>query len=300
MNSDDILDTLPTGLVVLDKSYRIKRWNHWMTVHSGLSREHVLDRSVFNFYPSLNRSSFLRACKTVFTFGNVVYLSQKLHHYLFPFEPEHTKHSPFQFMQQRCTMSPVRGESNTVEHVAITVQDVTEHVVLVRRLRLVNNLDELTGAYNRRYLDERLHEEFDRSRRYERTLSICIIDLDHFKETNDELGHLAGDQALVDICAIVQSELRDIDVLARFGGEEFVCVLPETSQDEARIVAERIRERVATSEFSWKDRRFSMTASLGVAELDATMQTPDELLEAADSALYVAKERRNRVAAKSG
>lgn len=292
----DILDTLPMGLVVLDRSYRVQGWNHWMVLHSSKKREDVLGHSVFNFYPELNRPSFLRACKTVFTFGNVVYLSQKLHRFLFPFPTAHSSISDFETMQQSCTMSPVRGgDDGTVTHVAISVQDVTDAVILEQRLRRVNSTDELTGVYNRRYLDQRLAEEFDRHRRYQRSLSIVIFDLDHFKQTNDTYGHLAGDHALVEVRRIARENLRDIDVLARFGGEEFVCVLPETDCAAAVAVAERLRAAMEAERFSWKEQPFRITASFGVAEIREDMQCAGDLLEAADGALYRAKINRNTV-----
>ncbi len=295
MNDDQVLDTLPIGLVVLDRSYRVRRWNHWMVMQSGLSQQTVLECSVFNYYPELNKPSFLRACKTVFTFGNVVYLSQKLHRFLFPFELPANHTSGLTHMQQSCTMSPVRGDDGHPQQVAITIQDVTDSVILERRLRAVNNIDELTGAYNRRYFSARLREEIERHRRYNHRLSLVIFDLDHFKQTNDSIGHLAGDHALIEIRKLAEEQLRDIDVLARFGGEEFVFLLPETGREAARGTAERLRSEIERFSLTWRERAFRVTASFGVAELNHGMGGETDLLEAADQALYVAKQKRNAV-----
>ncbi len=295
MKATDILDTLPIGLVVLDRSYRVQSWNHWMIIHSGVNPEAILNHSVFNFYPGLNKPSFIRACKTVLTFGNVVYLSQKLHRYLFPFRLPVGDVDGCEYMQQSCTMSPVHSEDGTISQVAIAVHDVTDTVLMERRLRRVNNLDDLTGAFNRRYLDQRLREEFDRHRRYGRSLSMCIFDLDHFKDTNDSIGHLAGDHALIEIRKLVTGHLRDIDILARFGGEEFVCILPETTLEDAVQVSERLRASIEETVLHWKHEQFKITASFGVTTLRPEMLEARDLLEAADKALYKAKEKRNSV-----
>jgi len=295
VKATDILDTLPIGLVVLDRSYRVQSWNHWMTIHSGIQPDTILNHSVFNYYPGLNKPSFIRACKTVLAFGNVVYLSQKLHRYLFPFRLPNGDEASCEFMQQSCTMSPVHSDDGTVNQVAIAVHDVTDTVLMERRLRRVNNLDDLTGAFNRRYLDHRLREEFDRHRRYGRSLSMCIFDLDHFKDTNDSIGHLAGDHALIEVRKRVTTHLRDIDVLARFGGEEFVCILPETSLEDALQVSERLRASIEETVLHWKDEQFSITASFGVATLSPEMLEARDMLELADKALYKAKEKRNSV-----
>jgi diguanylate cyclase len=296
VTEDQILDTLPNGLVVLDRGYHVRRWNHWMMIHSGLSREKVLDNSVFNFYPDLNKPTFLRACKAVFAFGNVVYLSQKLHKYLFPFPHEQNREDPeINFMQQSCIMSPVRNGDGKIAHVAITVHDVTDNVILEKRLRLMSNLDELTGAYNRRFLDRRLREEFDRHQRYSRPLCLCMFDLDKFKEINDNIGHLAGDYVLVQIGKLADEQLRGIDILVRYGGEEFVCVLPETGLGEGCAVAERLRKTIEAYDFSWRDKHFTVTASFGLSELHPETASPQELIETADKALYEAKVERNRV-----
>lgn len=300
MKATDILDTLPIGLVVLDRAYRVQNWNHWMTIHSGISYDTISNHSVFNFYPGLNRPSFIRACKTVLTFGNVVYLSQKLHRYLFPFNLPGGGEADCEFMQQSCTMSPVHSEDGSINQVAIAVHDVTDTVLMERRLRLVNNLDDLTGAFNRRYLDQRLQEEFERHRRYNRSLSICIFDLDRFKETNDSIGHLAGDHVLIELRKAVSTYLRDIDILARFGGEEFVCILPETSLDDAVQVSERLREAIEETELHWKTQEFRVTASFGVTTLSPEMTEARDMLEVADKALYKAKEKRNSVVSSNG
>ena len=289
MIDDSVVDVVPIGIASVGRGYKVTLWNQWMAVHSGLEPETVLGTSIFSHFPSLNNPSFLRACKAVFTFGNVVYQSQRLHEYLFPFELPVGTGSDFRYMQQSCTLTPVRADCGAVESVLITVQDVTDSVRLEQRLRRINQTDCLTGSHNRRYLDERLALEYRRHQRYGRPLSLCMIDLDRFKLINDSFGHLAGDHAITEVARIVKKELRAFDVCARFGGEEFACLLPETTVRQAATVAERIRKAVETTTISWRDAPLSVTASIGVATMIDGRVDVQDLVGRADAALYVAK-----------
>jgi diguanylate cyclase (GGDEF)-like protein len=155
--------------------------------------------------------------------------------------------------------------------------------------------DPLTGLANRRTLDEALQREIARAERSVERLSVIIADLDHFKSVNDQYGHLAGDQVLVHTAAVFGSQLRPYDVAARFGGEEFVLLLPGTSMDSAITVAERIRKDVAESKVPECPRQ--VTVSLGVASWMAG-ETPEGFVARADAALSTAKRTgRNRVEA---
>lgn len=160
-------------------------------------------------------------------------------------------------------------------------------------LRNQSTTDPLTGLANRRALDAELEAGIARATRYGSKFSILMIDIDHFKGINDSFGHPAGDQTLQDVAAVLQAELRAPDSLCRFGGEEFVALLPNTGPVGARVMAERLRRAVEAA--TWHLR--PMTVSIGVAS--ATNATPDSatLLREGDAALYVAKQAgRNRVA----
>ncbi|MCP4663186.1 MAG: diguanylate cyclase [bacterium] len=163
--------------------------------------------------------------------------------------------------------------------------------------RRLANTDGLTGLYNHRYLQERLRQEVERAQRYQRSLSLVMADLDHFKIYNDTYGHPRGDEALIEVAHILRRVSRSSDVVARYGGEEFTLLLPETSARHAEVVATRARERVAKLEFSWE--RFGaagLTLSLGIASFCPSWNTKETLIEAADAALYEAKRQgRNRV-----
>lgn len=158
--------------------------------------------------------------------------------------------------------------------------------------------DELTSLYNYRYLQQRLDEEIERARRYDKHLSLLMIDVDDFKGFNDKHGHIAGDHALSDLGEVMRQSVREVDVVARYGGEEFSIVLPETDGAGAYIVAEKVREAVGLHMFADEDgaRVQSMTVSIGVASYPAHAHDKECLLREADDALYRAKNGgKNRV-----
>ncbi|MFC5491022.1 diguanylate cyclase [Dokdonella soli] len=149
--------------------------------------------------------------------------------------------------------------------------------------------DALTGALNRRAILARLRATFLHARDSDEPLSLLFLDLDHFKCVNDSHGHRAGDQCLRAVIAPIASELRQGDALGRYGGEEFLVVLPGAAAANAEVVAERIRQRLQEMRMQVSDTHIALTASIGVAALDARMQTPEDLIECADAALYRAK-----------
>ena len=165
------------------------------------------------------------------------------------------------------------------------------------QLRDLSVRDGLTGLYNHAYFKTQLAEEVARAARFGRPLSIILFDLDHFKSFNDTYGHQVGDQLLEELAGLLSANLRAVDVASRYGGEEFVILLPETGADQAREVAERLRRVVEAHRFMNDHQKgpLSITLSGGVAAFDRPRSTPDLLLDAADRALYKAKaEGRNR------
>jgi diguanylate cyclase (GGDEF)-like protein len=158
--------------------------------------------------------------------------------------------------------------------------------------------DGLTGVCNKASFVERLAGEFSRARRHGETLSLLMIDLDHFKLLNDRHGHLAGDWVLVAVARTIESILRQEDLLARFGGEEFVVLAPDIDHEGARVLAERIREQVEQTRIAYRERQLSVTISIGGATLAAgepSILAPEELIAIADRRLYEAKDAgRNR------
>jgi diguanylate cyclase (GGDEF)-like protein len=164
------------------------------------------------------------------------------------------------------------------------------------RLKEYSFKDEVTGLYNRRFFTMRLDEELARYRRFNHPASVVLLDLDGFKAVNDDLGHAVGDETLRDIAQILQKHSRGINVVSRYGGDEFAILLVETSKAGARLYADRIRQVIGAFPFSHGKQ---VTASLGVASVpDDEAATAEDLFRAADEALYSAKRAgKNQVAA---
>ena len=160
-----------------------------------------------------------------------------------------------------------------------------ENARLFAETRRLANTDALTGLYNHRYFYRLLDTEVKRARRYGRSLSLIMLDIDHFKQFNDRYGHLAGDEALRSLAQILRKNSRRVDTVARYGGEEFAIILPETDLAQAAVQAERLR--AAASEFEWPEG--CLTISLGAAVLTPEMGRVEDLVREADRPLYEAK-----------
>lgn len=195
------------------------------------------------------------------------------------------------------SMTPFRtNELSLLESMINQIAIVLENALAHEKVAQLSITDTLTGTYNRRYLTQRLDEEFRISHRHNSPLSALIVDIDHFKKINDQFGHQIGDEALIAVANTLKENIRDSDMLARFGGEEFVIVLPHTTQKDAMTVAEKLRMAVSSRNVaSMGDHR--ITISVGIATIpDRKVDNSDELLGEADRALYLAKEQgRNRV-----
>jgi diguanylate cyclase (GGDEF)-like protein len=166
-----------------------------------------------------------------------------------------------------------------------------DNALQLKRAEALSVTDDLTGLYNSRYLNLVLRRETKRASRSGRPLSLLFIDLDGFKTINDSHGHLYGSRALVEAAAVIRQSARETDVVARFGGDEFALVLPDTGGEGAYAVGERIRERIAAFQFLAGDGlNIHLTASLGVATLPDAANSVEELVQAADMAMYHVKE----------
>ncbi len=199
--------------------------------------------------------------------------------------------------------NPERFQANIgtqfLQHLAAVVSACIENARLTEHIKQVGLRDPLTGVNNRRFFDQRVDEEVNRSIRYKQPLSCLFIDLDHFKKINDTHGHQAGDAVLKQTAEILKDSCRSSDVVARYGGEEFVILLANTSSEAAFDFAERLRERIASTAFVIdNNQRLSVTLSAGLATLDeqSSFSKSAQLIQVADQAVYAAKvSGRNRV-----
>lgn len=222
-----------------------------------------------------------------------------------PFAMEHDEAGVF-FLKRNMTEPPLSpADAEFAETVIRAAVSAIQRATLIettmadnRRLEELAHTDPLTKTLNRRALSERLAAEMERVRRYSTTMSLLLIDLDHFKLINDTHGHLTGDQVLIEVAAVLQRVVRAVDIVARYGGEEFVVVLPETGTPGAEAFAERLRELIEGQAFvSARGTPIRLTTSIGVASFPGFgAESVEDLLANADQALYRAKsDGRNRV-----
>ena len=171
-----------------------------------------------------------------------------------------------------------------------------KNLVLFDQVKSMAIRDALTGLYNYGYFKEALHYEVEKSRRYHTPLSLLFLDIDNFKQVNDTLGHLKGDKIMRQVAGILKKGIRQADLLCRYGGDEFVMLLSQTPPEQAMVLAERLRQRVAQSSLARLEQGLQVTVSIGVAGLELEMSM-ESLVKEADEAHYRAKQAgKNRVA----
>ncbi|MGH8242486.1 MAG: EAL domain-containing protein [Steroidobacteraceae bacterium] len=189
------------------------------------------------------------------------------------------------------TASPIRGPAGDVEGVAVMLHDVSELRGLTQQMTYQASHDALTGLVNRREFERRLGEALEIARGGRQNHVMAYLDLDRFKAVNDTSGHLAGDNMLREVAALIREAVRDSDTVARLGGDEFGVLLVGCPLDKARQIADDVRRAIGEFRFVWKDRIFSVGVSIGIVELTGEANSIEEILSAADSACYVAKKQ---------
>ncbi len=291
------------GILAVDSAMRVVVWNRFLEAHSGRSASEVVGRSLFDVFPEVPRPWLERKVRSVTVLKNFSFTSWRQRPYLFKFRHHRPITGGIDWMRQDCTFLPVMGGDGEVIAVCITILDATETCLYQTRLDAALAViaeqsvrDALTGVYNRRKLAEQLATEIGRAARYRRSLSLLMLDIDHFKKVNDSLGHLAGDEVIRHVATVASKGLRESDCFGRYGGEEFVAILPEVDAAGATVVAERMRSAVAEAPAEFEGRSIAVTISVGVAEVGPEPRTAESLLGEADEALYLSKKKgRNRV-----
>ena len=194
-------------------------------------------------------------------------------------------------------ITPFESQIEGIDNHILMLYDISERKVAEQELRKQATTDSLTGVYNRRHFYDLAEPIFNQTVRYERNLAALMIDLDHFKKINDQYLHHIGDQVLIAIANLIQNQIRSPDIMGRYGGEEFVILMPETDINESRQAAERIRHSVASKPIETDIGPVPITISVGLATFDHKQDVNiDVLVNRADQALYAAKQSgRNRV-----
>jgi diguanylate cyclase (GGDEF)-like protein len=193
-------------------------------------------------------------------------------------------------------ISPLSSTFEGERAVLWVARNITARYVLEEKLRHSSDTDPLTGIYNRRRFVTELRERFNEFKRYSTPAALILFDIDFFKKINDTYGHQRGDEVLCSLCDMCKSQLREVDILARFGGEEFIVLLPATELEQALTLAERLRVKTAERELEP-----ALSISLGVSCLEKHDSSEDAVISRADEAMYRAKRNgRNRVEVDTG
>jgi diguanylate cyclase (GGDEF)-like protein len=249
----------------------------------------------FSFYDLIRKIDSIIDKRTLFTV-----LLDELKHMSFvdeaiiATEPPVGEWLEFEFNdnEEECLFVKAVG-NDAIQYVGLAAQLAglsLERISLYGRLQQLSIYDALTTVYNRRYFDIRYGDEFTRAKKYKHNLAVLMVDVDYFKKVNDSYGHLAGDAVLREVAVGIKESIREVDFVARLGGEEFVVVLAETGHDGALMVAERIRTKIAGRTIQAFDEQVHISVSIGVAVYPDNTVNADMLIEAADKFLYKAKE----------
>lgn len=293
----DVLRSIDVGLVILDKEFHIEVWNSFMQNHSAMRPDDILGKVLFEQFPELPEAWFRRKAQSVFELHISAFTTWEQRPYLFRFQNYRPITSLADFMYQNCTLIPLKNATGTVEHICMIIYDVTE--VAVNRIQIqeanaklheLSRTDGLTGILNRKTWETELEEEFLRFARHHHSTSLIMFDIDHFKAVNDNYGHPAGDEVIRQTARVLRSNLREIDIAGRYGGEEFAVVLVNTNAAGAKTVAERIRQQIEKTCVTYEGQDIAFTISLGIAELNSSMSDKTHWIECADKALYQAKD----------
>ncbi|WP_178006166.1 sensor domain-containing diguanylate cyclase [Marinospirillum perlucidum] len=298
-----MLQTVDVGLVVLDRNNQILLWNSFMENHSGIRSNKALGRQLAELFPKLSFTWLNRKLDAVFKLGSPAYSTWEQRPRLFDFKSYRPLTGSSELMYQNLTLMPLQGPDNTTAQVCLLIYDVTDSAT--NRLQLeeanqelarLSRTDRLTGLLNRGYWEECLQQEFLREQRSQGQSSLIIFDIDHFKKVNDTYGHQAGDEVIRQAAQLLKQEARATDFPGRYGGEEFVLLLPDTPEAGAQEVAERLRQALESKVIEYGELSLKVTISLGVSGFTKQLDTAQTWLERADQALYQAKEAgRNQV-----
>lgn len=298
-----LLGSIDVGIVVVDLNFRVHEFNQFMENHSGVDASDIHGKVLFEFFSEIDRRWLENKCQAVFSMQTPVFVIWEQRQYVFKFGTSRPITSSSDNMYQNITILPIVDAVGEVKHICILVYDMTDQAIgkqqsdsLNEQLKQISRVDGLTGLFNRRYWQERFEREYKMALRSNQPVSVLILDIDHFKKVNDTFGHQAGDTVIRALAMLLRKAVRETDICGRYGGEEFVAVLPETPSEIALIVGERVRKVAERYLVKHEDLDIHFTISVGIAEFKPSYKGPLMWLEEADKALYQAKQNgRNQV-----
>ncbi|MFQ3248664.1 diguanylate cyclase [Glaciecola sp.] len=299
----DLLGSIEVGIAVIEKDFTVAVWNQFMENHSSVRPSQICGKNLFEHFPEIDEAWFKRKCEPVFNMMSPAFIIWEQRPYVFKFGTSRPITSTSDYMYQNVTIFPLASMTGKTERICVLVYDVTDQAIGKQRidglnleLQEISRVDGLTGLYNRRYWQERFDREYKVAMRTEPNICVIMLDIDHFKKVNDTYGHHAGDLVIQRLAKSIELATRETDICGRYGGEEFVIILPETTEKTANIMAERLRKLVSLDAVQYEDIAIKYTISIGIAQFSSDYREAVLWLEDADKALYEAKEGgRNRV-----
>lgn len=301
-----IIDHVDNGIVLLDPMNSIVIWNQFMERHSGVKSQDIVGKNIFDVFPDLPRTWLELKLKSVKLLKSYSFISWTQRPCLFKLTPKNQLiGDSLEVMFQDSTFFPVVDQNRGDTGVCIVIKDVTEMVKATRQIEEMKdvtqtladmaNYDALTAVFTRSYIEKQLKVEFNRAKRYHSDFSLILFDIDLFKKVNDTYGHLAGDEVLKQVCRTISGHLRDSDIFGRFGGEEFIILLPNATEETTRIVTEKLRALVEDLTTPFESFKIRITISQGFVQYNESIQDYFQMIHEADLAMYHSKKSgRNR------
>lgn len=279
------LESISEGVITTDNEGRIDYMNRAAEVMTGASRQDSMGSKVdevFTLVDETDRRHLGDPVERCLAMRRRVNMGRRAMLVSTNGENEHSV---------EITASPIRGPGNSISGTVVVFHDVSEIRGLTRQMSYQATHDPLTGLVNRREFERRLQEAMDSAQSEEAIHMLFYMDLDRFKAVNDSCGHLAGDNMLREVAALVKEQVRDSDFVGRLGGDEFGTLLVGCPIDKARQIASDICNAIADYRFVWQDKIFNIGISIGLVEVTHASGTLQDIMSAADSACYVAKQR---------
>lgn len=279
------LNSIGDGVITVDKDYHIQSINPVAEMLTDVNKENIIGENILSIYKGESAKQRSEINKNLLTSG--------IQRSLFDFtltKKDGTKH------EVEHTIAPIIDQNKLILGAVIILRDVTEVRTMEKRLSYQASHDALTGLINRREFEVRLKQTIRNAQTEDIIHSICFIDLDKFKIINDTSGHAAGDEYLKQVPGIIQSVLRQTDVLARLGGDEFAIILDCCSIQQAKNICSQIIKKIKDSRFHWGKNSFETGASIGIVPVTKLTASVSEVLSTVDAACYEAKDKgRNRI-----
>jgi diguanylate cyclase (GGDEF)-like protein len=298
IHGETILNSINNGVIILNENLKVLAWNKWLEIFTNTKEDEIVGKYLHEVFSYINEKKLKRKVKSVLVTNSPSFYAKSVNKYLIDIPVSNITNQIYSSMQQDVTVVPYDIEK---KQVALYIYDTTTLCEFNNRLEVLNkeledmsHRDPMTGLFNRRYFAVQSEKIKSYAQRNNLSLCVIILDIDKFKNINDTYGHMIGDEAIIATARALENALRKSDIVARFGGEEFVLLLQDCCIENGNIniIAEKIREDIEAIRITTDQGELSFTASLGVAQFDEKVDEDnlEHTLSRADHALYEAKQ----------